>query len=97
MFWMFTRTSTPRGRRSSVGSASGFSFRLEERAEKRKEVLLILILYAYDIFILFSRRFLFPPNLRLLFGVYLSVLYETGREDPCKGSREDEFAGEIKG
>lgn len=36
--WMFNRTSTPRGRRSSVGSASGFSFRLEERAEKRKEV-----------------------------------------------------------
>jgi hypothetical protein len=33
-----TSTSTPRGRRSSVGSASGFSFRLEERAEKRKEV-----------------------------------------------------------
>ncbi|XP_010507570.1 PREDICTED: protein WVD2-like 4 [Camelina sativa] len=32
-----TSTSTPRGRRSSVGSASGFSFRLEERAEKRKE------------------------------------------------------------
>ncbi|CAN6995948.1 unnamed protein product [Brassica rapa subsp. trilocularis] len=32
-----TSISTPRGRRSSVGSASGFSFRLEERAEKRKE------------------------------------------------------------
>ncbi|KAG2332693.1 hypothetical protein Bca52824_003873 [Brassica carinata] len=32
-----TSTSTPRGRRSSIGSASGFSFRLEERAEKRKE------------------------------------------------------------
>ncbi|XP_010541818.1 PREDICTED: protein WVD2-like 4 [Tarenaya hassleriana] len=31
-----TSTSTPRGRRS-IGSASGFSFRLEERAEKRKE------------------------------------------------------------
>ena len=35
---MSNRTATPRGRRSSVGSASGFSFRLEERAEKRKEV-----------------------------------------------------------
>ncbi|KAL0740429.1 hypothetical protein Bca4012_081942 [Brassica carinata] len=37
-----TSTSTPRGRRSSVGPASGFSFRLEEKAGKRKEVALCL-------------------------------------------------------
>jgi len=63
-----------------------------------RRLLLILILYSYNIFILtFSSKFLFLPNLCLLCRVYLSVLYETRREDPCKGSREDQFAGEIKG
>lgn len=67
--WMFNRTSTPRGRRSSVGSASGFSFRLEERAEKRKEV---DDANAHFIFTFLNAGFFsFIFNLRLLYWVLL--------------------------
>lgn len=81
-------TNTPRAAaRKSAAAAAGFSFRLEERAEKRKEVCTI-----FPSGVLACFPFLVLKGLSLSL---LSVLPKAWRENPCKGAWKNKFAGEI--
>lgn len=76
-FCIIIRGATPRGRRNSC---PGFAFRLDERAEKRKEVRMN-IFFLFLLFVRDSRCRKHYVSCPLM-----AVLFEARRENPGKGS-----------
>jgi len=84
-------TNTPRAA-ARKSAAAGFSFRLEQRAEKRKEV--STSFPRRNCHILSCFPFLL---LKGLTNSLLPVLPKAWRENPCKGAWTNKFAGKIQG
>lgn len=77
----------------------GFSSRLEERAEKRKEVLTYLLNHVvYNVSLLFIsiKLLMYVTHILIMFDLCV-VLFKDRGEDSCERSGENQLARKVKG